>query len=252
MNDARLANLPWTAVQQALAEGLPVAAILPCGATEAHGPHLPLGTDVIISEGIVAFALPKLEEKGVRALVLPPLAYAPAQYAAGFKGTVSVSVAAAHALLLDIARSLHEQGFKVLALANSHFDPANVTMLRDAAAQISGEIGLKVAYADFTRRKLAERLTDEFKSGACHAGQFETSLVMAARPELVDEAARTQAADNPASLTEAFKKGAKTFEEAGGPQAYFGFPAKANAEEGVASYEAMSDALVESIMECLK
>ena len=64
--------------------GVGAVALLPCGSTEAHGPHLPLGTDVIISEGIAAFALPKLEEKGVTAFVLPSLAYAPAEYAAGF------------------------------------------------------------------------------------------------------------------------------------------------------------------------
>lgn len=251
MPDARIANLPWTAVQQALAAG-PVAAIVPCGATEAHGPHLPLGTDVIISEGVAAFALPKLEEKGVRALVLPSLAYSPAEYAAAFKGTISISAGAAQAVLLDIARGLKAQGFAVLALANSHFDPANVAMLRATADQINKDIGLPVAFADFTRRNLAEQLTDEFKSGACHAGQFETSLVMAARPELVDEAARTAATDNPASLTEAFRQGAKTFEQAGGPQAYFGFPAKATSDEGVETYEKMSDALVSEILAQLK
>lgn len=250
MPDARIANLPYTAVQQALAAG-PVVAILPCGATEAHGPHLPLATDVIISEGIAAFALPKLEEKNVRAFVLPALAYAPAEYAAEFKGTISISVAAAKAVLLDIARSLKAQGFAVLALANSHFDPANVTMLREASETIAKDIGLKVAFADFTRRKLAEILTDEFKSGACHAGQFETSLVMAARPELVDEAARSQARDNPASLTDAFAKGAKTFKQAGGPEAYFGYPAKASSDEGVETYEKMSDALVEAMLQAL-
>lgn len=240
------AHATWPQVKAALAGTRPVVAILPLGATEAHGPHLPLNTDVIISEGMAQYAVPELEDAGIAAFILPALAYAPAEYAAGFPGTITISPAAAKAVMLDIARSLKAQGFACLALANSHFDPANVAMLREAATEISA-LGLKVAFPDFTRRKLAQNLTAEFQSGACHAGQFETSLVMAARPELVDEDARRSAGDNPASLTEAFAKGAKTFEQAGGPQAYFGFPQKASAEEGVQTYEELAGALVAAI-----
>ncbi|MBE7493190.1 MAG: creatininase family protein [Planctomycetes bacterium] len=240
------AHATWPQIRAALAGGRPVVAILPLGATEAHGPHLPLNTDVIISEGMAQYAVPELEDAGIAAFILPALAYAPAEYAAAFPGTISIGANAAKAVLLDIARSLKAQGFACLALANSHFDPANVTMLREAAAEIAA-LGLKVAFPDFTRRKLAQTLTAEFQSGACHAGQFETSLVMAARPELVDEDARRSAGDNPASLTEAFAKGAKTFEQAGGPQAYFGFPQQASAEEGVQTYEALAAALVAAV-----
>lgn len=245
------ADNAWTAVRDALASGKPVVAILPCGATEAHGPHLPLSTDVIISEGMAAAALPALQDAGFVAFVLPPLAYAPANYAEAFAGTITVNAANAKALLLDIARSLKAQGFACLALANSHFDPANVAMLREAAAEIA-ELGLPVAFPDFTRRKLAQTLTQEFQSGACHAGQYETSLVMAARPELVDDAARKALADNPSSLTAAFAKGARTFAEAGGPEAYFGFPRHASAEEGVQSYRTMAEALVAAVKQALQ
>lgn len=246
-----LGDNSWTAVRDALASGKPCVAILPCGATEAHGPHLPLVTDVIISEGMARAALAGLERLGCVAFVLPPLAYAPAEYAEAFAGTVTVSAAAAKALLVDIARSLKGQGFACLAFANSHFDPANVAMLRDAAAEI-GALGLPVAFPDFTRRKLAQSLTAEFQSGACHAGQYETSLVMAARPELVDDAARRGLADNPSSLTEAFQRGAKTFAEAGGPEAYFGYPQRASVEEGRESYRIMAAALVAAVAEALQ
>lgn len=251
MPDARLANARWPDVKAALESGKPVVAILPCGATEAHGPHLPLGTDVIISEGIAAFGLPKLEEKGVSAFVLPSLAYAPAEYAAGFSGTISISMDAASAVITDIARSLKKQGFRLLALVNSHFDPANVAVLRDVAESIPRDVGLAVVFPDFTRRKMAEQLTPEFQSGACHAGQFEGSLVLASRPELVDDDARMQLPDNPTSLVAAFGKGAKTFEEAGGPLAYFGSPKGASSEEGVATYEKMSELLVSAIAAAL-
>lgn len=241
----------WTAVRDALEGGKPVVAILPCGATEAHGPHLPLNTDVLISEGMAAHALPLLAARGYAATVLPPLAYAPAKYAEAFAGTITIDAATAKALLLDIARGLKAQGFACLALANSHFDPANVAMLREAAQEIAA-LGLPVAFPDFTRRKLAQTLTAEFQSGACHAGQYETSLVMATRPDLVDDAARRGLADNPASLTEAFAKGAKTFHEAGGPEAYFGYPQRASAAEGHDSYRTMAAALVAAVDEALK
>lgn len=245
-----LADNAWIVVRDALDGATPVVAILPCGATEAHGPHLPLSTDVIISETMASAALPRLAEADVIAFVLPPLSYAPAEYAAAFAGTITVSAATATALILDIARSLKAQGFACLALANSHFDPANVAMLR-AAAEAVRALGLPVAFPDFTRRKLAQTLTPEFQSGACHAGQYETSLVLAARADLVDAAAARALPDNPSSLTDAFAKGAKTFAEAGGPEAYFGFPAKATAAEGRASTAIMAEALTIAIFEAL-
>ncbi|MHC4840324.1 MAG: creatininase family protein [Planctomycetota bacterium] len=242
------AHNSWPAIESAIESGdKPVVALLPCGATEAHGPHLPLNTDVIISEGQCAYAIPALEEAGIIPFVLPSIAYAPADYAGNFSGTISISTAAAKSVLLDIARSLKAQGFTALAIANSHFDPDNVTMLREAADVICDEVGLAVAYPDFTRRKHAEKLTDEFKSGACHAGQYETSLVMASRPELVDEPTRQNLKDNPNSLVDGFKKGATNFEDCGGPEAYFGYPSKASVAEGVQSYEVLATELVQAI-----
>ena len=240
----------WTAVRDALQSGKKAVAILPCGATEAHGPHLPLNTDVIISETMAARALPLLEQRGYAAAILPALAYMPAEYAQAFPGTVTVRAATAKALMIDIAMSLKAQGFVCLALANSHFDPANVAMLREAADDIRGR-GLPVAFPDFTRRKLARTLTEEFQSGACHAGQYETSLIMAARPDLVDETGRLHLKDNPASLTDAFAKGARTFADAGGPDAYFGYPRQASATEGEESFRIMAAALVDAIGEAI-
>ena len=247
----RMGHAPWTAVRDALASGAPVVAILPLGAVEAHGPHLPLTTDVIISEGMAARAATMLEAQGVRAFVLPALAYAPAGYASEFAGTISIGAAAAKVVLIDIARSLKSQGFACLSFANSHFDPANVAMLREAAAEIAA-LGLPVAFPDFTRRALAATLTEEFQSGACHAGQFETSLVLAERPELVDQTSGRALADNPSSLVTAFAQGATTFGEAGGPDAYFGSPSAANAAEGEQSFDVMAAALAEAVLACLR
>lgn len=241
-----LAESAWTAVRDALASGAPVAALLPCGATEAHGPHLPLNTDVVISEAFALHAAQLLEERGIKAIILPSLAYAPAEYAAEFPGTIGISADTAKALILDIARALKAQGFGCLAIANSHFDPANVAMLRSVSEDVQA-LGFAVAFPDFTRRALAQSLTEEFVSGACHAGQFETSIVMAHRPDLVADDLRTALDENNASLVAAIQKGMKTFKEAGGPDAYFGAPARASSDEGQTSIAIMGAALAETV-----
>jgi creatinine amidohydrolase len=243
----RLGDLPWTHVRDALAEtDARCVAVLPCGAVEAHGPHLPLLTDVVISEAFAEAAARMLNGDGLTAYVLPALAYAPAEYASAFPGTIGLRAETAIATLLDIAASLKAQGFACLAIANSHFDPTNVAMLREAVLEIE-RLGLPVAFPDFTRRALAQTLGEEFVSGACHAGQFETSIVMAARPDLVDETARANLAPNARSLVEAMTRGAKTFHEAGGAEAYFGAPADASGREGEATIALMAAALANAV-----
>ena len=90
----------------------------------------------------------------------------------------------------------------------------------------------KVSVACPLTKKWAKTLSAEFKSGACHAGQYETSIVMAAAPELVDEAMRTTLAPVPVSLSEKLAAGVTTFTAMGMELAYAGDPAAATVEEG--------------------
>lgn len=224
-----LATLTWEEAGDRLAGAV---AILPVGATEAHGPHLPLGTDVVIAEAMARAAADLLESRGRPAIVLPSLAYSPAPFAAGFAGTISLRPATLTALVLDIARSLGAHGIRALAIANAHLDPDHLDALRAAAGE-RPEAGFPViVFPDLTGRPWGSRLTEEFRSGACHAGRFEGSVVLAERPELVREVIRAGLPPNAVSLSEAIRAGAGTFEEAGGPRAYFGDPAAATAEEG--------------------
>src|ERR1043165_6982380 len=83
-----LVNLTWEEVRD-----LPRAravAILPTGAIEAHGPHLPLGTDVIIAQAMSRRAAERLSGRGYDVILLPALAYTAAGFAAGFAGTLSL------------------------------------------------------------------------------------------------------------------------------------------------------------------
>jgi creatinine amidohydrolase len=137
----------------------------------------------------------------------------------------------------------------VLALANSHFDPVQVSTLRDAVARIEERGGIRVAFPDLTRRALASRLTEEFRSGACHAGRYETSIVLAVCADLVRDETRRGLPSNPVSLSDAIAAGRTTFEDAGGPAAYFGDPAAATAEEGRHRIDELGAILEEAVME---
>jgi creatinine amidohydrolase len=240
-----LAAMTWEEARDAAGPGS--AAILPVGAIEAHGPHLPLETDVIIAQAMARSGAARLAARGMRVVVLPPLSYTAAAFAHDFAGTLSLRPETVTATVLDIAGSLTRHGFGVLAIANAHLDPAHLASLDAAVSAIRRDVGLAVAFPNLATRPWALRLSDEFQSGACHAGQFETSIVLAERPELVRDATRAGLPANPASLSRAIRDGKRTFEEAGGARAYFGYPAQATAEEGRATIEILGAILDEAV-----
>lgn len=221
----------FTRLETALAAPLTVA-VLPLGALEAHGPHLPVGTDIWIAEAMAASCIERLANEGTTAILLPSLAYAPAPFAARHAGTLSIRPETLTALIVDIGTAAADRGIAVLALANAHFDPAQIAALRTAVEQLRQSGRLRVAFPDLTRRRLAERLGAEFRSGACHAGRYESSILLACRPDLVDETARRGLPPLPVSLVEAARRGDRTFRDAGLDLAYCGDPAAASAEEG--------------------
>jgi len=221
--------------------------VWPIGAVEAHGPHLPLGTDTLLGAEMARRAILRLRAAGTAAYRLPPLAQSVAGYAASFAGTIGVSAATATALVADVFGSLARAGFGRLAIATAHLDPGHLGALRDAVARVKDETGVEPVFPDITRRRLAERLGDEFRSGACHAGRFETSMILAIAPGLVDEARRRALPPLHVSLSEGIRAGKRTFEEMGGREAYFGDPAAATAAEGESLLEELATILVEAI-----
>lgn len=246
----RLAELTWTEVDAL--DPTRVVPILPIGAVEAHGPHLPLVTDGIIAEAMAAAAAQRLARRGLEPLILPRMDYSAAPFAAGFAGTISVRPETVSRLIVDVGAGLAERGYRLLAIANAHLDPAHLGSLHAAAQEVLSDGKLTIAFPDLTRKPWAPRLSEEFKSGACHAGSFEGSIVMAAQPELVREEVRVALEPNPVSLSRAIREGLASFEEAGGPRAYFGRPAEATAEEGHATIEALGSILEEAILQQLE
>lgn len=226
----RLDELTWTEVA-ALTAAQPIV-LVPVGATEAHGPHLPLGTDVFLSEELAARAQRALAERGQPSLIAPSLAYSVTEFGAPFAGTVSLEPAAASALLTGVLCGLLRTGLVRICLVNSHLEAAHVAVLRAAVAEVKARCGATVAFPDHTERRWARTLSDEYKKGNCHAGRYETALLLSARPELVRREIASGLAPNPSDFLAAVRGGAGTFGQAGGPEAYFGDPAGATVAEG--------------------
>jgi creatinine amidohydrolase len=242
-----LGALTWVEAGQTLTPD--TIALLPVGSTEAHGPHLPLSTDVIISEGMARRAARALAGRGIPAVILPSLAYGVTEYASPFSGTLSISPATLGALLNDIAAAVKKQGVETLCLVNSHLEPGQIAVLRQTTSAAAHSLGMSILFPDKTRRRWVQTLPLEFQTGACHAGSYETSLVLADRPELVRDDVRRTLEPVPVNLTAAMQAGAKTFVEAGAPRAYFGAPAEASAAEGESIYAALVEMIVTTVVE---
>jgi creatinine amidohydrolase len=240
-----MSEMTWTEVEQALKDR-PIA-LLPVGSTEAHGPHLPLTADSIIAVETARRTALKLKERGLAALIVPPVNFTVAEFGADFPGTISLPAETATALLRDLCVVVGKR-FRTVAVVNIHLEPAHVESVKKAVDEAT-KAGANVCFTDVTKKRWAERLGPAFLAGD-HAGSFETSLVMAAAPDKVREKTRISLPPMD-GLMPALKKGAKTFVEAGGEDAYFGDPTAATVEEGEALYVALADILALSIMEHL-
>ena len=207
--------------------------LLPLGATEPHGPHGPLSTDTIISVGICERAAERLEGE-IPVLVLPAVAYGVTRYGSAFAGAVSISEETLRSLVGEIAEAVG-----ALVLVNSHFEPEQVETLRSTGLPL----------LDLTRRRNAERLTEEFRAGSCHAGRYETSLVLAERPELVHADRMTALEERRVDMPAAIRAGRTDFLAMGMEEAYCGAPAEASAEEGGHTFETLATMLIELIRE---
>jgi creatinine amidohydrolase len=229
-----LAALTWREAEAERAAGAMV--LLPVGATEAHGPHLPLGTDTLLSLELARRVGRALLGGGRRVVVAPPVTYSVAEYGGGFAGTISIQRSTAIALLSDVCVSLVEQGFRRVCLLNNHLEPAHVQSLGEACVEVERRTGVRIIFPDQTERRFARTLTDEYKRGACHAGSYETSLLLAHRDHSVRSLHR-ELPPRQIDLVQKMRSGIRTFVEAGAPDAYFGDPAGATVEEGEWSYQ---------------
>jgi creatinine amidohydrolase len=156
--------------------------IVPTGATEQHGPHAPLLTDVIIPQEIARRAAPR-----IGAVVAPPINYALSYPHVGFTGLVHIRIPTFMSLIEDLCVSYATSGFKRIIFLNGHYD--NTYAIAYACANAADRIGkdvkaFPVNYWDgFTAADV-----DEFSGlkNGLHANAAETSAVLAINPNLVD------------------------------------------------------------------
>lgn len=160
--------------------------VLPLAATEQHGPHLPLATDLLIAEGIchaLHQALPKL----VLILPCPPVGYS--AHHRGFAGTLSVP----HEVLINYAAGMAESviadGFKSLLILNAH--GGNVALGGVLLEQLGERNpGAQIVFASWWQAAAGalRGITASGPGGTGHACEFETSLLLYLHPELVHRA----------------------------------------------------------------
>ena len=179
----RLGDLTTSELATRLAGGS-VVALVPVGSTEPHGPHLPLSTDARISEAVAHRAVERLRENGLDALVCPEIPYGVTDFAEGFAGAISIPKDVLVGFLRAVGEGLLAQGFADVCFVNNHLEPAHDAAVREAARLV----GPCASVACPLTRRWGRTLSDEFKRGDCHAGRYETSLVLAAGKDVRDSA----------------------------------------------------------------
>jgi creatinine amidohydrolase len=224
----------------------PTAVLVPVGSVEPHGPHLPLATDTLLGETAAARACVALAGKGITAVVAPSVAYGVTDFAEGFAGAVSVPAGVLTALLRAIVERLRSDGWTHVCLVSNHLEPAHDAAVRAAIAGFPA--GAASVACPLTRR-WARTLSDEFKRGDCHAGRYETSLVLAAGGRVLPEHAKLPSLA--VSLAAEIKAGKATFLEMGLDRAYTGAPAEATAEEGERLLDRLAEMIVTEVTEGL-
>lgn len=225
--------LAWPRMQALAREG--AVALLPVGSTEAHGPHLPLSVDVVIAEEVCRRVAARVQRDVV---VFPSVAYALTDFAAPFSGTVTLEAQVARQMLEGILSGIVRAGFGSTVVVNHHLEPAHFRVVHDAAKAVQAKHSeAKVRVADHRRAPTGPQLGHEFMHGGSHAGNYETSLMLAAAPHLVNEEIRRALPELAVDLPGLIKGGAQDFLQCGGHDAYFGNPAQATAAEGQRLFE---------------
>jgi creatinine amidohydrolase len=160
-------------------------AVLPLGATEQHGPHLPLGVDSVLADGIVAAALPLLPA-GLPVLFLPTQQIGLSPEHVRFAGTLTLSAETVIRMWKEIGAGVARAGVKKLVLFNAH--GGHVGAMDIVARELRAEHGLIVYSVSWFNLPLGDAGA-QFGAGehrfGVHAGDIETSMMLALAPQQV-------------------------------------------------------------------
>lgn len=237
-----------------IAEVAPTSiAVLPTASIEQHGPHLPVIVDTLLC-GTVAqrAAEAAAESSGASVLVAPVLCYGNSHHHRPFAGVLSLSSSTFMAAVTDVLEGLMLSGFRKLVVLNGHGGntDSNAVVGLDFVNRLGNDVTVATApYWDIARAAVVEAgLIPDLRIPG-HAGRFETALVRAIRPELINDEGMSRTQDmsstqgglfNP--MTGATVQSHGTW--AAGP-GYTDNPAAATAEEG----QAMLDIIVQRVAE---
>lgn len=162
-------------------------AILPTAAIEQHGPHLPVGTDTIIAEGMLA-ELRRQCPADLDILILPVQAVGKSNEHLWAKGTVTLTAEAALAAWLEIGLSVARAGLRKLVIVNSHGGNVAVNEILGREFRLrAGLLAVKCAWSGFGAPE--GLYSAQERSFGIHGGDVETSLVLHFAPHTVDMAA---------------------------------------------------------------
>jgi creatinine amidohydrolase len=173
----RYEKLTWPEINDAVELGK--VCVVPCGAVEQHGPHLPLDVDIVCPQGIAYGAGREVPDK---MLVLPPVWYGYTGHVMDFPGTINTHFETFIHQVLDIAKSLAYHGFKKIVLLNGH--GSNMPNLDLVARRTNLETDAECILAAWWNLLTVDKSfmprwrQSKFPGGCAHACELETSLYL--------------------------------------------------------------------------
>lgn len=252
MATVRLAELSWPEVRDLVARD-PVA-VIPVGAFEQHGPHLPLMVDAHLCETVALGAAGKAADRGAAIAVTPVVWTGYSPHHRDFPGTITLDDKVFSALVGQVAQSLWHTGFRRILVLNGH--GGNAHLLRNLTQTLHYDHGLRVhaaSYWDFALPVLAEWRQSRI-GGINHACEMETALMAATRPDLVRmDLAADHYLDRPRWFGADLLAGGAVTTAASfaslSPSGVIGAPTLATPERGEALLAAMTDAVAEFLVD---
>ncbi len=241
----RLEEMTWPDVRAEVDAGR-ATVVVPFGAVEQHGPHLPLGTDAIFGDEIGHAVAERLD-----AFLAPAVRVGCSRHHLAFPGTISVEEETFHSIAADIVRSLAAHGFRRIVLLPTH--GGNFRPLGDAIARLGAIPGVKiVTFPDVgvllnAILPVASELGLTPAEGGVHAGEWETSMMLALRPDLVrmERAEAGYVGDLMSGVQRFFNEGVHAIADNG----VFGDPRRASAAAGLRYIERIVDVIVRTVEE---
>ena len=240
----RLAELTWREVRT-LARDPRAVVLLPLGAIEEHGPHLPLLVDWLGSEELARRIGPHLRRAGFRPIVLPALPYGVSPLAETWSGTISLSGTTLQRLIVEIVSSLARHGFRRFVLTNYQADPGHLRTMASARRALERTRRIQVLFAGFApgpavgtpmvNPRVLRLMQSPRPEREWHSGELETAMVLSRRPELVRRRLARTLPPVWVDFRQALSRGARRFEDIdrrSRAQGYFGCPAVARSETG--------------------